>query len=178
MSETTPGLTALGVAVVLTVSDRASRGEFEDRAGPAVAALLRAAGFEVAAPAVLPDDAERISAWLRARADEDDAALVVTAGGTGLTPRDRTPQATEAVLDYRIDGIAEAMRAASIAVVPTAMLSRAVAGVRGRTLILNLPGSERGATENLDVVLPVLAHAVAQLREASEERPPAGTHAG
>ena len=178
MSEPTPGSTALGIAAVLTVSDRASRGEFEDRAGPAVAALLRAAGFEVAAPAVLPDDAERISAWLRARADEDDAALVVTAGGTGLTPRDRTPQATEAVLDYRVDGIAEAMRAASIAVVPTAMLSRAVAGVRGRTLILNLPGSERGATENLEVVLPVLAHAVAQLREASEERPPAGTHAG
>ena len=178
MSEPTPGSTALGVAAVLTVSDRASRGEFEDRAGPAVAALLRAAGFEVAAPAVLPDDAERISAWLRARADEDDAALVVTAGGTGLTPRDRTPQATEAVLDYRVDGIAEAMRAASIAVVPTAMLSRAVAGVRGRTLILNLPGSERGATENLEVVLPVLAHAVAQLREAPEERPPAGTHAG
>ena len=140
MSEPTPGSTGLGVAAVLTVSDRASRGEFEDRAGPAVAALLRAAGFEVAAPAVLPDDADRISAWLRARADEDDAALVVTAGGTGLTPRDRTPQATEAVLDYRVDGIAEAMRAASIAVVPTAMLSRAVAGVRGRTLILNLPG--------------------------------------
>ena len=178
MTETTPGSTALGIAAVLTVSDRASRGEFEDRAGPAVAALLRAAGFEVAAPAVLPDDAERISAWLRARADEDDAALVVTAGGTGLTRRDRTPQATEAVLDYRVDGIAEAMRAASIAVVPTAMLSRAVAVVRGRTLILNLPGSERGATENLEVVLPVLAHAVAQLREAPEERPPAGTHAG
>ena len=178
MSETTPGLTALGVAAVLTVSDRASRGEFEDRAGPAVAALLRAAGFEVAAPAVLPDDADRISAWLRERADEDDAALVVTAGGTGLTPRDRTPQATAAVLDYRVDGIAEAMRAASMAIVPTAMLSRAVAGVRGRTLILNLPGSERGATENLEVVLPVLAHAVAQLREAPEERPPAGTHAG
>ena len=178
MSETTPGLTALGVAAVLTVSDRASRGEFEDRAGPAVAALLRAAGFEVAAPAVLPDDADRISAWLRARADADGAALVVTAGGTGLTPRDRTPQATAAVLDYRVDGIAEAMRAASMAIVPTAMLSRAVAGVRGRTLILNLPGSERGATENLEVVLPVLAHAVAQLREAPEERPPAGTHAG
>ena len=171
-------LAALGVAAVLTVSDRASRGELEDRAGPAVAALLRDAGFAVGAPAVLPDDADRISAWLRERADEDDAALLVTAGGTGLTPRDRTPQATEAVLDYRVDGIAEAMRAASLAVVPTAMLSRAVAGVRGRTLILNLPGSERGATENLEVVLPVLAHAVAQLREAPEQRPPAGTHAG
>lgn len=169
---------APGLAAVLTVSDRASRGELEDRAGPAVAALLRDAGFEVGAPAVLPDDADRISAWLRERADADDAALLVTAGGTGLTPRDRTPQATEAVLDYRVDGIAEAMRAASIAAVPTAMLSRAVAGVRGRTLILNLPGSERGATENLEVVLPVLAHAVAQLREAPEERPPAGTHAG
>ena len=165
----------LGEAVVLTVSDRASRGELEDRAGPAVATLLRQAGFEVASPSVLPDDQQKISAWLRERADEG-VALAVTAGGTGLAPRDRTPQATEAVLDYRVDGLAEAMRAASIAKLPSAMLSRAVAGVRGRTLIVNLPGSERGATENLQVLLPVLAHAVAQLHEAAEVRPPAGTH--
>ncbi len=171
-----PAPNAMPTAAVLTVSDRAARGALDDRAGPAVAALLRDAGFEVAAPSLLPDDAERISDWLRERADTDGVALAVTAGGTGLAPRDRTPQATEAVLDYRVDGLAEAMRAASIAKVPTAMLSRAVAGVRGRTLVLNLPGSERGATENLEVVLPVLMHAIAQLREAAEERPPAGTH--
>ena len=163
-------------AAVLTVSDRAARGELDDRAGPAVAALLRDAGFNVAAPSVVPDDPERISDWLRERADGEGVALAVTAGGTGLAPRDQTPQATEAVLDYRVDGLAEAMRAASIAKVPTALLSRAVAGVRGRTLILNLPGSERGATENLQVVLPVLAHAIAQLREAAETHAPAGTH--
>ena len=162
-------------AAVLTVSDRAAAGELEDSAGPAVAALLRRAGFEVGAPDVLPDDPDGIAAWLRGRADDDRVALAVTAGGTGLAPRDCTPQATAAVLDYHVAGIAEAMRAVSIAAVPTAMLSRAVAGVRGRTLILNLPGSERAARENLEVVLPVLAHAVAQLAGEPEAAPP-GTH--
>jgi molybdenum cofactor synthesis domain-containing protein len=169
---------ALGRAAVLTVSDRAAAGELEDAAGPAVAAMLRDAGFEVPAVDVLPDDPDGIAAWLRRQADDERVALAVTAGGTGVAPRDRTPQATERVLDYRVDGIAEAMRAASIAKVPTAMLSRAVAGVRGRTLILNLPGSERGARENLEVVLPVLAHAVAQLAGEAEPAPPAGTHGG
>ena len=167
---------ALGRAVVLTVSDRAAAGTFVDTAGPAVAAMLREAGFAVDDPDVLPDDPDAIAAWLRRQADDERAALAITAGGTGLGPRDRTPQATEGVLDYRVDGLAEAMRAASIAIVPTAMLSRAVAGVRGRTLILNLPGSERGARENLEVVLPVLAHAVTQLAGDAEPSPPSGTH--
>jgi len=171
---TEPNATAQ--AAVLTVSDRAAAGELEDSAGPAVAALLRRAGFEVGAPYVLADDPDGISAWLRSRADDDVVALAVTCGGTGLAPRDRTPQATEAVLDYRVEGIAEAMRAASIAVVPTAMLSRAVAGVRGRTLIFNLPGSERAVRENLEVVLPVLAHAVAQLAGDGAAAAPVGTH--
>ena len=166
----------LGRAAVLTVSDRAAAGAFVDTAGPAVAAMLREAGFEAAAPDVLPDDPDAIAAWLRRQADEERVALAITAGGTGLGPRDRTPQATDGVLDYRVDGIAEAMRAASIAIVPTAMLSRAVAGVRGRTLIVNLPGSERGARENLEVVLAVLAHAVTQLTGDAEPSPPAGTH--
>ena len=166
----------LGRAAVLTVSDRAAAGAFVDTAGPAVVAMLREAGFEADAPDVLPDDPDAISAWLRRQADEVSVALAVTAGGTGLGPRDRTPQATEAVLEYRVDGIAEAMRAASIAIVPAAMLSRAVAGVRGRTLILNLPGSERGARENLEVVLPVLTHAVAQLTGDAGPPAPAGTH--
>ena len=166
----------LGRAAVLTVSDRAAAGAFVDTAGPAVAAMLREAGFEAAAPDVLPDDPDAIATWLRRQADEERVALAITAGGTGLGPRDRTPQATDGVLDYRVDGIAEAMRAASIAIVPTAMLSRAVAGVRGRTLIVNLPGSERGARENLEVVVAVLAHAVTQLTGDAEPSPPAGTH--
>ena len=165
-----------GRAAVLTVSDRAAAGAFVDTAGPAVASMLREAGFDAADPEVLPDEPDAIAAWLSRQADEEGVALAITAGGTGLTSRDQTPQATERVLDYRVDGLAEAMRAASIAVVPTAMLSRAVAGVRGRTLILNLPGSERGARENLEVVLPVLAHAVTQLRGDDEPSPPAGTH--
>ena len=163
-------------AAVLTVSDRAAAGALEDSAGPAACALLRRAGFEVGAPDILPDDPDGIAAWLRTCADDGGVALAVTCGGTGLGPRDRTPQATEAVLDYRIDGIAEAMRMASRALVPSAMLSRGLAGVRGRTLILNLPGSERAVRENLEVVLPVLAHAVAQLAGEAEAEPPPGTH--
>ena len=168
---------SLGAAAVLTVSDLASRGQRDDTAGPAVVALLRGAGFEAGPPDVLPDEQERIATWLREQAAAA-VALAVTVGGTGLSPRDRTPQATESVLDYRIDGIAEAMRAAHVPRLPVAMLSRALAGVRGRTLILNLPGSERGARENLEVVLPVLAHAVAQLRAEAEDASPPGTHGG
>ena len=150
-------------AAVLTVSDRGSVGERVDTAGPAVVELLRGADFEVDAPTIVPDEPEAISAWLRRCADDEQLQLAVTTGGTGVSPRDRTPEATDAVLDYRVEGLAEAMRAASVAKVPTAMLSRAVCGVRGRTLIINLPGSERAARENLEVVLPVLGHAVGQL---------------
>jgi len=151
-------------AVVLTVSDAGSRGERVDTAGPAVASLLAEAGFEVVQQALLADEPEQISAQLRRWADEDGVALAVTAGGTGLAPRDCTPEATAATLDYRVDGIMEAMRAAGLTSTPMAMLSRGLAGVRGGTLILNLPGSERGARESLAAVLPVLRHAVEQLR--------------
>lgn len=161
-------------AAVLTVSDLGSRGERVDTAGPAVASLLAGAGFEVAAQVLLPDEPEQIAALLRRWADDGSIALAVTTGGTGLAPRDRTPEATLAVLDYRVPGMEEAMRAASVAVVPTAMLSRAVCGVRGRTLIVNLPGSERGARENLTILLPVLDHACASLRGDAEES--ASTH--
>jgi molybdenum cofactor synthesis domain-containing protein len=146
-------------AAVLTLSDAGSRGERVDTAGPAISEMLRNADFEVVETAVLPDDVEAISALLQRWADEAHYGLVVTTGGTGLGPRDRTPEATAAVLDYRVDGMAEAMRAAGIASTPYAMLSRGIAGVRGRTLIVNLPGSERGARENLETVLPVLHHA-------------------
>ena len=161
-------------AAVLTVSDLGSRGERVDTAGPAVASLLVGAGFEVVEQALLPDEPEQIAALLRHWADQADVALVVTTGGTGLAPRDRTPEATLAVIDYRVPGMEEAMRATSVAVVPTAMLSRAVCGVRGRTLIVNLPGSERGAHENLTVLLPVLEHACSSLRGDAEES--ASTH--
>ena len=155
-------------AAVLTVSDLGSRGERVDTAGPAVVALLEAAGFTVVATGILPDEPDRIAEWLRDRAAED-VALAITAGGTGLSPRDRTPEATAGVLDYRVEGMEQAMRAAGLASTPMAMLSRGLVGVRGRTLIVNLPGSERGARENLTTVLPVLDHACSSLRDASRE---------
>ena len=165
-------------AAVLTVSDLGSRGEREDTAGPAAAELLEAAGFSVEQRAMLPDDRDQIAEQLVAWADQG-LALVLTAGGTGLAPRDRTPQATEAVIEYRVPGLEEAMRAAAAPQVPTAVLSRGIAGVRGRTLIVNLPGSERGARENLETVLPVLAHACAQLSgDAAEAQQLHGRLAG
>lgn len=151
-------------AAVLTVSDAGSRGERVDTAGPALVRMLDEAGFVIAETALCPDEPAEIAALLRRWADADGYALVLTTGGTGLSPRDRTPEATADVLDYRVDGMAEAMRAKSLASTPHAMLSRGLAGVRGRTLIVNLPGSERGATENLATVLPVLRHATDLLR--------------
>jgi molybdopterin adenylyltransferase len=151
-------------AAVLTVSDAGSRGERVDTAGPACAELLRGAGFDVAFTSVVADEPEEIAAHLRHWADEERVGVVVTTGGTGLGPRDRTPEATAGVCDYLVPGIGEAMRAASLAVTPMAMISRSIAGVRGGTLIVNLPGSERGARENLAVVLPVLEHATELLR--------------
>ena len=158
---------------VLTVSDLGARGEREDTAGPAVTSMLAGAGFEVVERAMVPDDPdvieERLVSW-----SEQGVRLVLTAGGTGLSQRDRTPEATLRAIDYRVPGMEEAMRAASIAVVPTAMLSRAVVGVRGSTLIVNLPGSERAARENLEVLLPVLRHACDQL--AGDARDVAALH--
>ena len=151
-------------AAVLTLSDAGVRGERVDTAGPAAAELLLSAGFEVTETAMLPDDQPQVSALLVRWADEEQYGLVVTTGGTGLGPRDRTPEATAAVLDYRVDGIAEAMRAAGLASTPRAMLSRGISGVRKQTLIINLPGSEPGARESLAAVLPVLRHAAEVLQ--------------
>jgi molybdopterin adenylyltransferase len=155
-------------AAVITVSTRAAHGTYPDEAGPAVAEALREAGFAVSAPVVVPDGrgvvADAISAACGA------AEVVVTSGGTGLHPKDETPEATLDVIDRAVPGIAEAMRAASLAKTPMAMLSRAVVGVRRGTLVLNLPGAPKAAVENLEVVLPVLRHAVDQLRGGDHQR--------
>ena len=136
-------------AKVITVSDRSYRGEREDAGGPAVRALLRQAGYEVGAAEIVPDERERIEAALKKASDEEKIALIVTTGGTGFAPRDVTPEATMAVCEKLAPGIPEAMRAASMRITPKACLSRAAAGIRGRSLIINLPGSPKGACENL-----------------------------
>ena len=144
---------------VVVLSDRAAAGTRADACIPAVRETLDGA-FALAHERILPDDPAALQAELIELADRRRVALVLTSGGTGLGPRDRTPQATSAVLDYEVPGIAEAMRAASAAFVKTAMLSRAVAGVRGTTLIVNLPGSPKAVRETLGANLPALPHAL------------------
>lgn len=157
-------------AVVLTISDRCSRGETIDTAGPAVAALLRQTlAAHVYAIEVVPDEQDRIAGRLRHYCDGHCVDLVVTVGGTGWSPRDVTPEATRRVVERLTPGLDEAMRAASLAKTPHAMLSRGVSGIRGATLVVNLPGSERAAVENLAVVLPSLPHGLAKLRGDSAD---------
>ena len=157
-------------AAVLTVSDRSARGERADESGPALAKLLRAAGAAVVAEEVVPDDPETLAGRLRALADRADVNLVVTTGGTGLSPRDHTPEATRAVVEREVPGLGEAMRAETLGQTPTAMLSRAVCGTRSGALVVNLPGSPKGVRECFAVVRPVLAHAVAQLAGRDHSR--------
>ena len=150
---------------VLTLSDRSSRGERADSSGPALANLIRAEGWSVVKESILPDDESAIRDMLVTWADSDELDVILTTGGTGFSPRDVTPEATRAVIEREAPGLAEAMRTASLKITPHAMLSRIVSGIRKKTLIVNLPGSPKGAVENLQVITPVLPHAVQLLHE-------------
>ena len=150
---------------ILTLSDRSSRGERADASGPALANLIQGEGWSVVRQSLLPDDESAIREILTAWSDSGEMDVVLTTGGTGFAPRDVTPEATRAVIQREAPGLAEAMRAASLKVTPHAMLSRIVTGIRGKTLIVNLPGSPKGAVENLQVILPVIPHAIQLLHE-------------
>ena len=156
-------------AAVLTLSDKGSRGEREDLSGPALEQFLTQRGVTVVRTAVIPDDAGTISETLAAWADEGAMELILTTGGTGVAPRDVTPEATMAVVDRIIPGFGEEMRRASVAKTPHALISRAIAGIRGRCLIINLPGSPRGAVENLEAVWAAVPHAVAKIQGDPED---------
>jgi molybdenum cofactor synthesis domain-containing protein len=150
-------------AVVLTISDSAARGEREDLSGPAVVAELQTINAEIIATEIVADERAQIAERLCFYADQSRADLIVTTGGTGLSPRDITPEATRDVIEREAPGLAELMRAESLKITPLAALSRAVCGARGRTLIVNLPGSVRGARENLAAITRLLPHAIALL---------------
>jgi molybdopterin adenylyltransferase len=154
---------------ILTISDRSARGERADESGPALVKVVQQQGWQVAEVKIVSDDFEAIASVLRDWAGDNQtntADIILTTGGTGFAPRDITPEATRSVIERDAPGLAEAMRSASLRVTPHAMLSRACAGIRARCLIINLPGSPKGAVENLWAVIDVLPHAVALLKES------------
>ena len=164
------GTVAEPTAAVVTVSDRVSAGRAEDRSGPAATRLLESAGISVVERCVIPDGRASVSEALAGLADRVD--LVVTTGGTGLTPRDLTPEGTRDVIEREAPGLAEAMRSATFGVNPHGMLARGVAGTIGATLVVNLPGSVRGVEESLDTVLPALVHGLELLTGQSSDHNP------
>jgi molybdenum cofactor synthesis domain-containing protein len=149
---------------IITVSDRSSEGIREDSSGPALAAMLADAKIEVCKSLVIPDEKDQIKEAIKKYADVENFDLILTTGGTGVSPRDVTPDATLEVIDKQIPGMAEAMRHQSMQITPYAMISRAIAGIRGRCLIVNLPGSPKGAQENLAIILPALKHAIEKIK--------------
>ena len=151
-------------AAILTISDRGSRGERQDETGPEIQRIISSTGWRVAAKNTVPDEIEAIAERLIHYADVMQLDLVLTTGGTGLSPRDVTPEATRSIIQREIPGMSQAMVARGLNTTPHAMLSRAVCGTRGLTLIINLPGSPRGARENLKAILPALPHAVDKLQ--------------
>ena len=161
---------------VLTVSDRSAEGSREDKSGPALTGAIKNSGWEVTRTDIVPDDIEEIGNLLRTWSDSGEFQVILTTGGTGFSPRDVTPEATRGVIDRPAPGLTEAMRAGSLKITPHAMLSRAEAGIRKKTLIINLPGSPKAALENFRIIGPVLSHAVQLLEndsnaEASHQRP-------
>ncbi len=150
-------------AHVITISDGALHGKRDDKSGPALVGILYANQYEVTGPEIVPDERDRIAAAIT-KASDGGSNLVITTGGTGLGPRDVTPQATASVIDYDVPGLTELMRRAGLESTPMAALTRGLAGVRGQTLVINVPGSPKGAVESLEAVMPVLEHALALLR--------------
>jgi molybdenum cofactor synthesis domain-containing protein len=150
-------------AGILTLSDKGSRGDREDISGAVIREMLEGSGIEVNTYEIIPDETHLISSKLKEWSDYIGLNLIITTGGTGLSPRDVTPEATLAVIEKRVPGMEEAMRTESLKKTPNAMISRAVAGIRGRTLIVNLPGSPKAVRENLGVILPALPHALSKL---------------
>jgi molybdenum cofactor synthesis domain-containing protein len=149
---------------IITVSDRSARGERSDESGPALEKVVADQGWEVTQTAIIPDELEQIANQLREWSEKGEVDIILTTGGTGFSPRDVTPEATNSVSQRLAPGLAEAMRSDSLRITPHAMLSRATAGIRGHTLIVNLPGSPKAAVENFNIILPVLPHAVELLR--------------
>ncbi len=152
---------------ILTLSDKGSKGERQDTSGPTIEKLIIKINAEVISCDILPDDKTKIKRKLISLCKKAD--LIITTGGTGVSPRDVTPDATLEVIKYEIPGMAEAMRRESLKKIPRAMISRAVAGVRGETLIINLPGSPKAVKENLEVILPVLAHAIEKIKGSTAD---------